>query len=163
MSDDTEDTIDTRGLDKIVKMMGQSMPSAKVGILGTHAARNAEPGKSSGPNNAEVGSFHEYGSGNNPQRSFLRVPISELLDKQLESSGALDEDVLKEALASGSFVPYMKKVAAVAEKIVLGAFDSSGYGKWLESNMKYKKNSQTLVETTQLRNSISTEVKEGSE
>lgn len=160
MADEDETTLNMTGLDKLIRLMGVKPPTAKVGILGTKVARDAKAGTEGGLNNAEVGSFHEFGSGNNPQRSFLRVPIAELLEKRMESSGALDKDVLAEAVASGSLTPYMKKIAVLAEDIVLGAFDSGGYGKWQPSNMAHKTNAQTLVETQQLRNSVTSEVKE---
>ncbi len=54
----------------------------------------------------------------------------------------------------------VKKVAVVAEGIVAEAFDTGGFGQWPPSDMTHKKVHQTLVETQQLRNSITSEVKE---
>ncbi len=160
MADDEETTLEVKGLDKLIRLMGVTPPSVKIGVLGSKAARGADT-NASGLNNAEVGAFAEFGTVNAPQRSFLRVPIAENLEKRMESAGAFDEDTLKETLAAGTLMPYMKKIAVLCESIVLGAFASSGYGKWRPSNMSGKKNKQTLVETQQLRNSITSEVKEG--
>lgn len=157
MSDENEETtLNVKGLDQLMRALKQEPPKTRVGILGSNSSRNSKSANS--PNNAEVGAFHEFGTTQLPQRSFLRVPISEKLDKALEYSDAFSEDALKEVLAASSLVPYMKKVALIAEGIVVGAFASGGYGKWQPSNMKYKTNHQTLVETTQLRDSITSEV-----
>jgi phage gpG-like protein len=167
VSEDAAATLECPGLDKLVKAMGVSAPSIRVGVLGQKAARNEnaegqseEKPKEGELNNAEIGAFHEFGTGNNPERSFLRVPISDNLEKYLDKNGALDEDVLKETIASGTLVPYALKVAATAEEIVADAFQTGGFGKWKPSNMAGKKVAQTLVETQQLRNSITSEVKE---
>jgi phage gpG-like protein len=70
----------------------------------------------------------------------------------------MDKDVLNDVLKSGTFTPWLKKVAVLAEGIVADAFASGGFGKWPPSDMTHKKNHQTLVETQQLRNSITSEV-----
>lgn len=159
MSDDTETTLETPGLDRLVRALKQDSPKIRVGVLGAKAGRgDPSADKASGLNNAEVGAFHEFGNGD-MQRSFLRVPISDHLQKEMESSGALDEDVLQEVIKTGDLIGWAKKVAALCEGIVAKAFDSQGYGKWKPSQMKYKEVKQTLVETQQLRNSITSEVK----
>ena len=155
MSDDDSMTIDLRGLENLMKALKAKPPTCRVGILGggTHSSKG---GKS--VSNAQVGSWHEFGTSKLPVRSFLRLPVSALLEKRLEASGAFDKNVLAQVVASGTVVPWMQKVAAAAEEIVLGAFDSGGYGTWVPSDMSHKDNAQTLIETGQLRNSISSEV-----
>lgn len=157
MSDD-QTTLATPGLDKLLKALKAKPPTIRVGILGQKASRE-NTGNEEGLNNAEVGAFAEFGNGD-MARSFLRVPISDNLEKYMEKAGALDKDALKEVIRTGDLVGWAKKVAVIAETIVLDAFDSGGFGKWKPSNMKNKKNHQTLVETQQLRNSITSEVKE---
>ena len=157
MSDDGT-TLEVKGLEGLLKALKARIPLARVGILAGKTVRGG--GKSKEPNNAQIGAIHEFGGGNSPQRSFLRVPISEQLHVRLKKSGALTEAVLKDVVRSGTVIPWLKKVAVMAEGIVADAFDTGGFGKWLPSNMKYKKNHQTLVETQQLRNSITSEVKE---
>ncbi len=156
---DMDDVVEikTKGLDKLLKALNAKMPVARVGILGDSNARNSKDGSNS---NATVGAAHEFGTSELPIRSFLRVPISEHLSKKMESSGALDKQVLKQVIAEGTVVPWLKKIATLAEGIVLEAFDTSGFGKWKPSNMDDKKNHQTLVETGQLRNAITSVVKE---
>jgi phage gpG-like protein len=150
----TDVTLKMDGLEKLLKALKDKAPTIRVGILGNSNARSTK-----GPNNATIGAYHEFGTTKMPQRSFLRIPISDNLQKEMESSGALDKDVLRAVMASGSLVPWAKKVAVLAEGIVAEAFATGGFGKWKPSNMSYKANHQTLVETQQLRNSITSEVK----
>lgn len=156
-------TINTKGLDQILKALKGKMPQARVGILGGKAVRNAQGGNKT-PSNAEVGAVHEYGAPARgiPARSFLREPISDNLDKEIEKSGALDKEVLKQVIKDGSTLPWMKKIAVLAEGIVAEAFDSGGFGKWKQwKNPNYTNNAgQLLVDTKQLRDSITSEVKE---
>jgi phage gpG-like protein len=146
----------TRALDTLVKALKKKPPSIRVGILGKGARTGGAAG---GPTNAQVGAWHEFGTTTLPVRSFLRVPLADNLDARLKSAGAFDRAVLNRVIASGSIRPWCEQVAIVAEAIVLEGFDTGGYGKWRPSDMTYKHNAQTLVETGQLRNSISSDVK----
>lgn len=162
MSDDGETTIETSGLDRLVRALKKKTPTIRVGVLGAKAGREEnEVGKKAEQslNNAEIGAFAEFGNGD-MARSFLRVPISEKLQDRMDKAGATDEKAMDEVIKTGDLLSWCKKVAVLAEGIVADAFDSGGFGKWKPSNMKNKKNHQTLVETQQLRNSITSEVKE---
>ncbi len=153
MSDDV--TLKVDGLEKLLKALKAKPPVARVGILGS---KNARSGKVN--SNATVGAAHEFGTSKLPIRSFLRVPLTEHLQKQLEKSGLLDKDAMAEVIKKGTLLPWIKKVAIVGEGIVLDAFATGGFGKWKPSNMDKKVLKQTLLETTQLRNSITSEVAE---
>lgn len=161
MSNEAAD-VKVEGLDKLIKALGMKKPpQARVGILGTHNARSSKDSKAN--SNATIGAAHEFGTTKIPMRSFLRIPISENLNKRLESSGALDKDVLDQVIKAGTIIPWLTNVAILAQSIVLEAFDTNGFGKWKPLNPKTlerKKVKQTLVETQQLRNSITYEVKE---
>lgn len=154
---DAIDTFEVKGLDQLLKALKAEPPKARVGILGS-SSRTANGGKA--PTNAMVGACHEFGTANIPQRSFLRMPITENLNKELEATGALDKDIMKQVVESGTIVPWLTKVAIVAKNIVLDAFDTGGFGKWASwSNPNYQNNTgKILVDTQQLRNSIEHEV-----
>jgi phage gpG-like protein len=157
MADETTVELDTKNLDKLTKALKREAAKIRVGILNSGAARSD---KKTVANNAAIGAFHEFGTSRLPVRSFLRVPITDHLAKRLESSGALDKNVLKQVIAEQTIIPWLRKVAVLAEQIVADAFASGGFGKWRPSNMTGKHNQQTLVETGQLRNSITSEIKE---
>lgn len=175
MSDET--TVNTKGLDQLLKALKGRPPVARIGILGDSPRASAPSeishlelmrkrtkpkGAEINPTtNATVGAAHEFGTSRLPQRSFLRVPISENLEKQMENSGALDNDALADVIKAGSVIPWLKKITAIAEGIVAEAFDTGGFGKWPAWKTKgYTNNTgDILVDTQQLRNSISSEVK----
>lgn len=157
MADDAV-KLNTRPLDKLIKALKGDMPMARVGVLGDKDARS----KGNATSNATIGAKHEFGdpAENLPMRSFLRVPISENMQPALDNSQAFDKDAAKKVIETGSIVEWVKKLGVLAEGIVADAFATGGFGKWKPSNMENKKNQQTLVETQQLRNSITSDVKE---
>lgn len=150
MSDDSD--FDTKNLDKLIKALSDDESMCKVGILGTHDSRNDVN------SNATIGMKHEFGDDKLPIRSFLRAPISENMQSYLDNSDAFDKEAVKKVIEEKSFIPWLKKLGVLAEAIVSDAFNTGGFGKWKPSNMDFKKNHQTLVETQQLRNSITSEV-----
>lgn len=151
------ETIQIRGLDQLLKALSAKPPKARVGILGGSGVRKEGKGSS----NAEIGAAHEYGTSKLPQRSFLRIPIQENLEKEMEKSNLFSPDVFKEVIKEGSVLPWMEKVAICAEACVEDAFATGGGGKWPSwKTPGYENNTgQILVDTTQLRDSITSEVK----
>lgn len=143
--------LNTKGLDALI-MAFKEAPSVRVGILGNDH-------RSDGNSNATIGAKHEFGDSTMPIRSFLRVPLAEHMQEYMEASGAFDGVVVKQIIKQKSFIEFMQKVAVIAETIVLDGFASGGFGKWKPSNMTFKKNHQTLIESNQLRSSITSEVK----
>lgn len=153
MVDDDIVAMNTRGLDQLIKAT-KKLPVIKIGVLGAKDVRE------DGESNATIGAKHEFGRDGMPMRSFLRVPLSDNLEKRVEASGAFDQPALAEVIFLGSFTPWMRKVATLAEAIVLEGFQTGGFGKWKPSIMEFKKTKQTLVETQMLRDSITSEIKE---
>lgn len=178
-----KDEIDTRLLDGLAAAIKSSKARGRIGILGDKSLRSGHGTELKGKGtkslvanaknaklksgdfenltNAAIGAAHEFGTSKLPQRSFLRVPIADKLPKEMVDAGLLDKNVVKEVIKTKSVVPWLKKVMILCEGIVADAFDTGGFGKWKPSNMKNKTNKQTLVETQQLRNSITSDVKEG--
>lgn len=143
----------TKELDDLIKACSGRLPVAKVGIMGKNSGR-----PNGAKTNAEVGATHEFGTEKLPIRSFLRVPITDNFNKYLQKSGAFSEDIIAKIVAEKSLLNFVRTLGFVGVQIVGDAFASGGFGKWKPSNMKFKKNHQTLVETQQLRNSITSEV-----
>lgn len=146
-------TIDLKGLEQVIKSLKGKLPIVSIGVVKESRAK----GKQS---NAAIGIYHEYGTAKLPRRSFLRVPLIDNLEKYLEKSGAFDRDALARVVQQGSLFPWMQKVSVLCEQIVQDAFDTGGFGKWPKWKPGYQNNSgQLLVDTTQLRNSIASEVR----
>lgn len=181
MSDDAY-KLDTKNLDDLMKALKSNLNQGRVGILGNKNARGEGPSpngkkvkatwggqmikpkegeKISYTTNASIGALHEFGvPGKLPMRSFLRVPISTKLRLELENSGAFKDAALKEVIKSKSMRPWLESVVNLALKIVSDAFDTGGDGKWPKWSKGYSNNTgQILVDTQQLRNSITGEVK----
>jgi len=146
--------LNTKALDSFIKAMKNSSgPRVAVGIMGGGS-------RSDGSTNATVGAAHEFGTSKLPKRSFLREPIIEGLDAKLFSAGKFDEAELKKVIREHGIKPWLERIAICSEQVVMEAFDTGFGGKWEKSDMSRKKNHQTLIETQQLRNSITTEIKE---
>lgn len=157
------DTLNVEGLDRLVKALKRKPPLCHVGILGS-SERKPKEGDKSVKSNAEVGAVHEFGAPARgiPQRSFLRVPISERLEKEMVSLNLMTTEKLKQVIKTGSLVPWMREVANAAVFVVMDAFQTGGFGKWPSWKGKnYTNNTgQLLKDTLQLRDSITSEVKE---
>lgn len=156
-----EDTFEVKGLEQLLKALKGKPPVARVGVLGS----NSRTTKSNeNPTNSEIGAAHEFGSPARgiPQRSFLRIPITEHLQKEMESSGLLTEKEMKEVIKQGSVKPWLEVVAKLGEGISLDSFNTGGFGKWPAwKNPNYHNGgNQLLVDTQQLRDSITSEVVE---
>jgi len=168
-------------LEAIIKAFSGKIPVARVGILGEQGARKpAEvPAEISfeslmrrktadqiagppaeAPTNAEVGARHEYGTSKMPARSFLRMPINDRLWTFLYRAGAFEKDAIEKVIKTKTLRPYIEKIALSGEQCVAEAFKTGGFGKWAPWKPGYTNNTgQILVDSQQLRNSISSEVK----
>ena len=107
----------------------------------------------------EVVIAREFGTENQPQRSFLRVPLAEHFGDYYQGSG-LGEEHLKEAIEAKNMYPLALKLGQIGETVISDAFQTGGFGEWKESDMSKKKVHQTLVETQQLWRSVTFRVDE---
>jgi hypothetical protein len=169
-------SLKTKGLRDLKKRMGAfAKASVDVGIFSTHNARD------DGTTNAEVGYKMEFGSHaastpsteqieargredavgpvwqGNPARSFLLMPIvTELPSLLAKENKALSEDVVTE---SPKLV--LEKIGFLAEAAIQDAFDTGGFGTWppnSEKTIDWKGSDKPLIDSEQLRHSISSRV-----
>lgn len=158
------DESNLNGLDQLLKAFKGKKPICKIGVLSA-SARHGKKGKQTSATNAEIGAVHEFGApGRNiPQRSFLRVPLTDNLQKEMENAGIFHEEQVKKAIELGSLTPWLETIAVIAQGVVMDAFETSGNGKWPSwKDPEYtNEGGMLLVDSQQLRNSISFEVKEG--
>lgn len=151
----TDVTLNLVGLDNLLKALGSARkPRIRVGVLGNS-------GRSDGKSNALIGAAHEFGTTRVPMRSFLRIPLAERLPGALEAAGLTGKEAMEGIVEDGSILPWLKMVAVAAEGVVAEAFDTGGFGKWpplKAATLRRKRVHQILVETQQLRNSITSEV-----
>lgn len=107
----------------------------------------------------EVAATHEFGLGNSPQRSFLKMP-QEL--KKEEISKFIRLRLIKVLDGKNSVSEGLGLIGVYNVNIIQDAFTTSGFGKWApldDSTVSAKGKSKPLIDTGTLKNSISYEVK----
>lgn len=147
------------GLDALRKGMGSTY-RARVGIIGSKAAEKHPDGIS----NVELGVIQMFGSITNkiPPRDFLFMPIKmqakEIVKKMKAPS-------VFAAAAAGDFMKVFGLLGAFAEVAIQEAFATRGFGQWAPnkpSTIDRKGSSSPLIDTAQLRRSISSDVEKAS-
>ncbi len=128
--------------------------AARVGVLGQKANRN-----SGEKTNADIGLVHEMGSLSRkiPRRSFLEMPLTLKMPEYAKRFGA---DLMK-AIDEGNLRPAFTRLGIKGEQVVQLAFASRGFGVWpanAPSTIARKGSSQPLIDTAQLRRSITSDV-----
>lgn len=156
-------------LDGLEKFAGQMEAAkkytVKVGILGktnqrSDADRSADE-ISKNMSNADIGAVHEFGSISEhiPRRSFLRDPF---IEKRKDFSQKIEQLVAKHLTSDPqSIKKIFDLIGAYATSIVLKAFATGGFGKWKplkQQTIDRKGSSKILVDTSQLRRSITWKV-----
>lgn len=161
MNGQTRVVADLSELEALVKELGGQYV-ARVGILGSNAGA-AHTGTDL--TNAEIGLIHEFGSlsRNIPPRSFLRMPVEV---KQQEIVQGMASYRTKNALEKGEIKRVYRDLGLYAEGFVKQAFASGGYGNWAPnkpSTVAQKGSDKPLIDTAQLRRSITSDVIKKSE
>ena len=133
----------------------------RVGILGSNATRKNGKG---GVTNAEIGFIQEFGSMKKkiPARSFLWMPLSLYLVDYLKKKKGFGEKEVKKATKDGTLLGLAKKIGIVAEEVIQEAFRTRGFGNWKAnkpSTIKRKGSDSPLIDTGELRRSITSEAK----
>lgn len=109
--------------------------------------------------NAEIGFIHENGSQalRIPRRSFLEMPLNLKIPDYYAKLGPQ----LMRAINDGNIRKMYVDLGIKGEQIVQQAFASRGFGQWAPNapyTIQKKKSSQPLIDTAQLRKSISSDV-----
>ena len=101
-----------------------------------------------------VGAWHEYGFGNNPVRSFLRVPFAKNAKKINEFIARQFNDVCFKGVSTDKA---LNLVGVYTVNISKDAFKTSNDGEWQANapeTIFRKGSSKPLIDTGTLRNSI---------
>lgn len=165
--------IDRAGLEALINASNAKFV-VKIGILGSQASgeharkKTAEKAKTGGHKkgtedspltNAQIGFAHEKGikSRNLPRRSWLVTPLEDHLGLYFRKIGA---QAITDMLLSQPQKAY-EELGAVCEQIIFKGFETGGYGKWKPlkaSTIRAKGSSAILIDTAQLKNSVTAEV-----
>ena len=127
MAKKSEMRVDIEKLKRLAESL-KVKPHVDVGVFASKAARRETD------TNAYLAMVHEFGSPKHglPPRSMLRVPIAEHAQQIMASVKGQAEQLVKEKGAKSLW----DRVGKAAEKVVIGAFDTGGYGKWAPTKVK---------------------------
>ena len=160
------------------EMIGIARTAAKVGVLRSTAARDnshlATGSTGKDMNNAEVGFANEFGSVTEyhqvsattgkslsgsgvPERSFLRVPLTNHMDSKEEVVGRGVMSVLEGNIKPDDAAGIL---GLAGVEVVDEAFATGGYGLWPPNSDRtaaWKGHARPLIDTGQLADSIASE------
>ena len=131
----------------LLKNAEDSKKVVKVGVLGN-------------TRNASVLATHEFGSITKriPRRSVLR---DTLVYKKEELEIKVIQLTIDNLDKKNGFTIALKKIGIYAENLIQQAFKTGGFGKWQalkQSTIDNKKSDKILIDTAQLRRSITSKV-----
>lgn len=114
----------------------------------------------SGKTVLEIGTIHEFGAGNNPVRSFLRVPFAVKNNDIKKVFFKLFKEIAEKGADAKT---QMEKAGVFIENISKESFSNKGFGSWVDikpGTKAAKGSSAVLIDKGILRGSISSEVRE---
>ena len=138
--------IDSSKLEGLIKKFSGKSPIGKLGILDDAPARTNVTGEQI--DNATLGYVHEFGDQGQEERSWLRASLMGHFPKEI----AIPSDVTPKGIVT--------ELCKSGYDAIQGAFDSEGYGAWPPSYAATSEGRLTLVDTEQLRESVSYKVEE---
>ncbi len=114
-------SIDLKKLHQLYEGL-KERPCIQVGVFSGSTRKKGEL------TNAELAAYHEDGSPehNLPARSMLKVPLHDHAEQVMLPFKGNAEAYLRK----GSLMGLYRLMGVACEKVVLGAFNSGGYGKW---------------------------------
>jgi len=156
-------------LRRFLLMLRKGAPSVKIGVIGDKAtAQHKTAGGHIQLTNALLAFVHEFGKKSAPKipaRSFIKMPLELHLTELLSKKKALTQAAMERAIRAGCGEEFSRKIGIVAEECIQTAFRTRGYGDWktnAPSTIKAKGSDAPLIDTGELRRSITSEVvKEG--
>lgn len=170
---------DLTELYKLMRMLKEDY-TVRIGIIGSKATQQHRGSKLT---NADIGTFHEFGSADNkhpPQRSFLMMPIGDKLNFNNDEMKDMRKFLFKQLFLKKAPEEFYKALMSKALGIVENAFATAGFGEWkplaastyarrsknlpkrvTKRSLTYWYNHPILTDTGQLRRSISGKIIKG--
>ncbi len=133
--------IDSSKLQGLIKQFSGKSPVGKVGVLDDAPARINATGEEI--DNATLGYIHEFGEEGQEERSWLRASLMGHFPNTVKLPNDVTPLVIVTEMSKNGY------------EAIMGAFDSEGYGAWPQSLGAMTEGRLTLVDTEQLRDSVS--------
>lgn len=122
---------DLQGMDDLIKSLNDGY-FIRVGILGSKAAATHD--KESGKTNAEIGTFHEFGSekvkDHPPRRSFLADSLKFKINFDSQQMKQLKKDMFKYVFQDKTPKKFLAVLGAECLRVIEEGFATNGFGKW---------------------------------
>jgi len=131
-------------------------PNVTVGVQGTQAAETRKFGET----NAAIAAIHEFGSidGRIPQRSFIRAPM----DRERALINRMLEVAVRSTARDGNARKHLGIVGARARAEMVRTIDQSiGLAPLAAATVARKRSSRPLIDTGQLKASLTWKVHDG--
>lgn len=117
---------DSSNLEQIIKALNDQM-ILRVGIIGSKGkGQHGEDDLT----NAELGTFHEFGTKKMPRRSFLEDSLKFKLSFKGEQGKELRKAFFKSFFAKKSPKEFLQNLGAECIRIIEEAFATNGFGMW---------------------------------
>lgn len=117
---------DLSGLEGLLKNLKDEY-SVKIGIIGSDAKQQHD--NKSGLTNADIGTFHEFGTKRMPRRSFLEDAIIRKLFSP-EKMKDMKKILWKQFFVKNAAKKFMQDIGDAALLAIEEAFATNGFGKW---------------------------------
>lgn len=141
-------------LEKMKKSSGR--PNVRIGFLGG----KVHQGEGESLTVAQIAAYNEFGTERTPERSFIRSTLDENRQKYIEQTKNLYRRCVLQQLTVGQALRLMGELikADIQNKIVNGPFTANS-----PATIKRKGSSKPLIDTGQMRQSVTYQVKENGE
>ena len=121
---------DMSNLNDLIKSLNDNY-TLRVGIIGSKAKANHEKGESL--TNAELGTFHEFGSSDGthpPRRSFLEDSLKYKLRFNTEQMKKMRKDLFNQIFVKKNPKSFLQDLGAECLRIIEAGFATNGFGMW---------------------------------
>lgn len=122
---------DLQGMDDLIKSLNDGY-FLRVGIIGSKASQTHD--KKSNKTNAEIGTFHEFGSqkvkDHPPRRSFLEDSLKFKINFNNQEMKQLKQDVFKFMFQEKNPKKFLASLGSQCLQAIKEGFETNGFGKW---------------------------------
>ena len=122
----------------------------RVGIIGGKAG--AQHDKDSGQTNADIGSFHEFGTKKMPRRSFLEDSLKLKLNFNASQFAEMRKQLFKQVFQKNTPEIFLQNLGVKCLQVIEEGFATNGFGLWkpLSKNLKEKRDKDVLTNLAKL-------------
>ena len=118
---------DISKLEELIKSLKEDYV-LRVGIIGTKATNASH--KNSSKTNAEIGTFHEFGTKKMPRRSFLEDSLKLKLKFNTERMREMRRVLFSQFFIKQAPQKFLQELGAKCLMIIEDAFATNGFGRW---------------------------------